>query len=270
MRRRGFTLIELLVVIAVIAVLMAILMPALQRTRKQARATVCQSYLKQWGLIWNMYLNDYNNRFADGRGKNEGGDGIWVENLRSHYQKAGREIRTCPTATRTAAEGAEPFFAAFTLNWAQQGYAGGAEHFGEEALTDEYQGSYGINNWCYTRMGSLPASDFWRRADVKGASEIPLFLDCWRYGGNPRHANTAYSHIPSTYQEMTGISGDGMNRFCLDRHTGYVNVLFLDFHLEKVSLKGLWELRWSRSYDRAQHYYRSQEWPEWMRAIPGP
>ena len=26
---------------------------------------MCQNYLKQLGVFWNMYLNDYNNRFAD-------------------------------------------------------------------------------------------------------------------------------------------------------------------------------------------------------------
>lgn len=61
-KNRDLPLIELLVVIAV---LMAILLPALQRVHKQARAVVCQNYLRQLGVIWNMYLNDYNNRFAD-------------------------------------------------------------------------------------------------------------------------------------------------------------------------------------------------------------
>ena len=263
----GFTLIELLVVIAIIALLMAILMPALQRVRKQARAVICQSYLKQWGVIWTMYLNDYANNFPDGRGKNEGGDGIWVETLRGYYQNAGKEIRTCPTATKIEGEGAEPFFTAFDLNWASQGYAGGSEHFGAESLEDKYRGSYGVNNWCYKRMGGTPAAEFWGRSDIRGAGQIPLFLDCWRYGGSPRDNNQAHSRIPVSYGQLTG-SGSGMNRFCLDRHNGYVNVLFLDFSLKKVSLKGLWDLRWGTTYNRNGHYYKTQEWPDWMKAIP--
>ncbi|MHC4595325.1 MAG: type II secretion system protein [Planctomycetota bacterium] len=56
---KGFTLIELLVVIAIIALLMAILMPALQRVKKQARSVACLSKLKQWGMFFAMYAEDY-------------------------------------------------------------------------------------------------------------------------------------------------------------------------------------------------------------------
>ena len=57
---RAFTLIELLVVIAIIAVLVAILLPALQAARDQARVAGCQSQLRQWGLIHQMYTDDNN------------------------------------------------------------------------------------------------------------------------------------------------------------------------------------------------------------------
>jgi prepilin-type N-terminal cleavage/methylation domain-containing protein/prepilin-type processing-associated H-X9-DG protein len=57
--RRGFTLIELLVVIAIIAILAAILFPVFARARENARRASCQSNMKQLGLAYHQYLQDY-------------------------------------------------------------------------------------------------------------------------------------------------------------------------------------------------------------------
>ena len=57
--RRGFTLIELLVVIAIIAILAAILFPVFARAREKARTASCQSNLKQLGIAYLMYAQDY-------------------------------------------------------------------------------------------------------------------------------------------------------------------------------------------------------------------
>jgi prepilin-type N-terminal cleavage/methylation domain-containing protein/prepilin-type processing-associated H-X9-DG protein len=69
-RCKGFTLIELLVVIAVIAVLLAILMPALRSARVLAKRMPCQGNLRQIALAWNMYLEDNEGRFYQGRNAN--------------------------------------------------------------------------------------------------------------------------------------------------------------------------------------------------------
>lgn len=61
--RDGFTLIELLVVIAIIAILAAILFPVFAQARESARATSCLSNIKQIGLAYLQYVQDYDERF---------------------------------------------------------------------------------------------------------------------------------------------------------------------------------------------------------------
>lgn len=61
-KKRAFTLIELLVVIAIIALLAAILFPVFARARENARRASCQSNLKQIGLGFHQYTQDYDER----------------------------------------------------------------------------------------------------------------------------------------------------------------------------------------------------------------
>lgn len=58
---RQFTLIELMVVITIIAILSTIILPALNKAREKGKQTTCQSNLKQIGLLFLLYEQDYNN-----------------------------------------------------------------------------------------------------------------------------------------------------------------------------------------------------------------
>ncbi len=62
----GFTLIELLMVVSVVAILLAILMPGMRRAREQARITACAANLREIGIGWAAYLQDYHDEYPEG------------------------------------------------------------------------------------------------------------------------------------------------------------------------------------------------------------
>ena len=106
-RGRGFTLIELLVVIAIIAILAAILFPVFARARESARTASCQSNLKQVGLGWVQYAQDYDEKAMPVRTARPGKvfywwgsyDGVTLrgdEGLLQPYMKS-TQIQACPS-----------------------------------------------------------------------------------------------------------------------------------------------------------------------------
>ena len=258
-KRIGFTLIELLAVIAIIALLMAILMPALQRAKKQAKAVACRSNLHQWAIIFQMYAGENDGYFWSGDIARGGwSQYCWIDPLRP-YSGNEAKLRFCPMATRLRTESARDPFAAW----------------GPTPQSRDSYSSYGMNNWVCNPLpevkfihGREATKDNWRNAHVEGAAGIPLFLDCAYVEGKPYHFD-----VPPEYDgdvASWGVSALQMKRFCLNRHDGYINGVFLDFSVRKVGLKQLWTLQWHRIFDTTGAWTRAggvqpEDWPEWMR-----
>jgi prepilin-type N-terminal cleavage/methylation domain-containing protein/prepilin-type processing-associated H-X9-DG protein len=292
--RKGFTLIELLTVISLICLLMAILLPYLQGARANARAGVCQSNLRQWGLVYKMYTDE-----CDGRLPRDYGEFAWYYPIRGYYSKEVK-ILLCPTTKKAAdpdgTDSGPPFGGTF-LAW------GRFEPPGARPAWDTC-GSYGLNQWAYKpgkkehtnkddddkgkvvvvghgRRARIPrisnsapedpneikdTNPYWDTAYAHNSNNIPLVFDCsWLY------AHFVEDAAPPIKNAGLAINFFGFaNPVCIDRHRKGINMVFFDWSVRKVGLKELWTLKWHRQYNTAGPWTRAggvrpESWPKWMR-----
>lgn len=247
----GFTLIELLVVVSILALLMAILLPVLQKIRQRAKAVVCQSNLRQCGVFFQDFADDH-----EGWLPRPGvGLGWWTGPDES------RRILRCPMTTKPAWE---------CQDWGISGYGIVPDPRGKGTPI-----SYGMNYWVYGPPDDKPDDGvrhphwpiYWRGTrSATGSSGIPVFLDSVSEGGLPDPSDSP------PLLESHFIDGGWMSVFCINRHDGAVNALFMDFSARRVGLKELWTLKWYRGYATGGPWTRAGgvepgDWPPWMRGF---
>ncbi len=228
---------------------MGILIPVLSKVRKQANAVVCQSNLKQLGTIFLMYADENYGLMPNTSRR-------WPDVL--HLSSYGdNKLLFCPMATRFEDEGGNHPFAAYR-----------AFSFGVDFYSG--YGSYGINGWICNPPSEvtinsfgLPTANNWRRVNVRGASNVPLLLDSMWIDSYPDAINTPPP--VDGYQYNWAFPSVSTNKqidiFCMNRHDGSINGVFLDFSVRKIGLKELWKLKWHRNADLNAP---TPEWPDWM------
>jgi hypothetical protein len=226
--------------------------------RRRAKEAVCLSNLQNWANIFKAFINDNNGFFMKGWYEQNGQS--WFAILRPYYgegegeQDLRQDIKCCPEAAKCDKEDADDLSGSTFQAW------GGPDTWAFiDGKRGDY-GSYGTNTFINDHPGTGEdwRPDHWRRPDVVAADNIPLLLDCIFVIGAPD-----WNDEPPLYEGAkywAGANGEGMGSFCINRHYGAINGLFMDFSARKIGLKELWLLKWHRSYDLAQARANEPDW----------
>lgn len=232
--RKGFTLIELLVVIAIIAILAAILFPVFAQARAAARKTSCLSNLKQLGLGFQMYSQDYDETFPGIRFGNNPGEGwpwtvfpgsvdwngVFTHGIQPYVKNM--QILQCPSGTDT----------------------------------NRWSGEKGIG-YCYNEYMYNFYNGYNKQASVAnapgGVAKVSLITECFSSG--------IYNDWETAGPALPGGTVDGLNRVryhqydpWMSNHDGS-NICYADSHAKFIPKDGI------RSYRRPSNWTDNRQRP---------
>ena len=211
--------------------------------RRRAKDAVCRMNLKRWGMIFKTFVDDNDGYFFP--------DLDWLEELEGYYERG--NLFLCPDAAKLAEATGEVFGGKFNA-WAR------------ESNGDRIVGSYGFNQYVTNpEFCGRSCDELWRTPYVLGASEVPLLVDSARYGLTPQE----FDQPPEWDGQVSSwVDYDEIRRCCIDRHTGGVNIVYLDFSARKVGLKYLWLQKWHRRWSLPPDPL--PVWPDWMSKFKDP
>jgi len=215
-RRSAFTLIELLVVIAIIAILAAILFPVFAQAREKARATACLSNLKQAGLAYAMYTQDYDETtpLQQSKATVANGGGYWFWLIQPYVKNW--NLMVCPDRDLTTTSTGDKYPAA--LNGRLLGYG----------YNDGWVSDSCLGLTCQVADPNTPGKTI---RPGQAISDIDSTANCVAFGDT----NDTPGYSIAMDNELGG--SDAPSRTSQMRHNGTYNFAFVDGHAKPIRME---------------------------------
>jgi prepilin-type processing-associated H-X9-DG protein len=259
-----------LVVIAIIAVLAALLIPALSRAKEAGRTTVCKNNLRQWGMGMRMYLDDFqvyppysmndfegttSQRSWHDRLERYTGGTLWSDDPRAYppYQPRKVGVELCPSYAYLGGYGPDfEHIGSYGYNssgfWREETQSLGLggdliRHppHPEDRWPSKFRLVQESDVLCPSDMIAIGDSMIWAVTSEPGAIRMfrPMGIDILSgpdYG--VLYVLGLVTDFPGGDAHKTLIT-----RWTEARHNGRFNILFCDGHVEKLTVKQLFDPR---------------------------